>query len=353
MDHDAAHKHIYHLPAVVADLLHLVAPDWVGELDFANLEDRSPEFLNDAHRKSIGDLVFSVRLRRGRLPSGERPYLLILLEFQSKVDLRMAKRVRKYTKLLLDRVSRKGAWRRREGQPWVLPIVVYNGSRPWSASGQASDLMPLPSKRMRRDLALHQPQAYRLLVAGGVLTPGVPMTEDWPLHNRVSATVRLQQANRVRELVPRYLEEAKRFPGVADRAFRQALYAWAKALWTDRTDGGMNFPDFDDLEQNGEEAMTSLMHANWDRNDARLRSEARKQGLRQGRVEEGVRLISRQAALKFGPRTSERIAGLLNGLTEREDLDKVGDWIIECDSGEELLKRVSALGAKAGDGNGG
>ena len=349
MDHDAAHKHIYHLPAVVADLLRLVAPDWVGELDFANLEDRSPEFLNDAHRKSIGDLVFSMRLRRGLLPSGERPYLLILLEFQSKVDLKMAKRVRKYTKLLLDRVSRKGARRRREGQPWVLPIVVYNGSRPWSASGQASDLMPLPSKRMRRDLALHQPQAYRLLVAGGALTSDAPTAEDWPVHNRVSATVRLQQANRVRELVPRYLEEAKRFPCVADRAFRRALYAWAKALWADRTGGGMGFPAFDDLEQNGEEAMTSLMHANWDRHDARLRSEARKQG----RVEEGVRLISRQAALKFGPWTSERLAGLLNSLTKREDLDRVGDWIIKCDSGEELLKRVSALEARAGDGNGG
>ena len=153
--------------------------------------------------------------------------------------------------------------------------------------------------------------------------------------------------------MPRYLEEAKRFPGVADRAFRQALHAWAKALWSDRTGGGMGFPGFDDLEQDGEEAMTSLMHANWDRNDAKLCSEARKQGLRQGRVEEGVRLISRLAALKFGPRTSERLSGLLNGLNGREELDRVGDWIIKCDSGEELLKRVSALEANAGDGNNG
>ena len=174
------------------DLLRLVARDWVDELDLATLEDRSSEFLDAAHRKRLGDMTFSVRLRRGRLGNGERPYLLVLLEFQSEVDRRMAKRVREYAEMLLERVARGDALGKEGGQPWVLPIVVYNGSEPWTAAGQVTDLAPLPSRRMMRYLALLQPQAYRLLAAGGALTSGAGPAEDWPLDNRVSATVRLQ-----------------------------------------------------------------------------------------------------------------------------------------------------------------
>ena len=117
MDHDAAHKYIYSLPEVAANLMRLVAPDWAGELDSATLEDRSPEFLDAAYRKRLGDMVFCVRLRPGPLPGGERPRLLVLLEFQSKVDQRMAERVREYSGLLLDRAARDGVSVRVGGQP--------------------------------------------------------------------------------------------------------------------------------------------------------------------------------------------------------------------------------------------
>ena len=45
--------------------------------------------------------------------------------------------------MLLDRVARSGAPEREGGLPWVLPVVVYNGSEPWTAAGQATDLVPL------------------------------------------------------------------------------------------------------------------------------------------------------------------------------------------------------------------
>ena len=37
------------------------------------------------------------------------------------------------------------------------------------------------------------------------------------------------------------------------------------------------------------------------------------------------------------------MAGLLRNLTAPDELDRVGDWILECDSGDELLSRVSSL----------
>ena len=338
MDHDAAHKYIHGLPEVAADLLRLVALGWADELDLATLEDRSSEYLDAAHRKRLGDMAWRVCFRKGRLRGGGRPHVLVLVEFQSEVDRRMAKRMREYAEMLLARVAQGGAAGQEGGRPWVLPVVVYNGSEPWTAAGQASDLAPLPSERAAADLALLQPQAYRLLAAGGALTSGARPTEDWPLDNRVSATVRLQAAGTPHTLLPRLLEESARFPGAGNEAFRRALHAWARALWEHKS-GGAGFPAFNELEQTKGAVMATVAEAAWDRWDAKVRVEAFAQGIERG----GVRLVGRQAALKFGGETAERLAGLLRGLTTQEDLDRVGDWILECGSGGELLSRVSSL----------
>ena len=94
--------------------------------------------------------------------------------------------------------------------------------------------------------------------------------------------------------------------------------------------------------------MPTVAEAAWDRWDAKVRAEGFEQGIEQGRAAERARL-RRQAALRFGARTGERLSDLLDGLAAGEALDQVGDWIIECGSGEDLLSRVSALPAKAGN----
>ena len=95
--------------------------------------------------------------------------------------------------------------------------------------------------------------------------------------------------------------------------------------------------------------MPTVAEAAWDRWDAKVRAEGVEQGLRQSRAAERARL-GRQAALKFGARTGERLLELLEGLSAGEALDQVGDWIIECSTGEDLLSCVSALQAEAGNG---
>ena len=89
--------------------------------------------------------------------------------------------------------------------------------------------------------------------------------------------------------------------------------------------------------------MATAAEAAWDRWDAKVRAEAFEQGVERGVRQGGARLISRLAALKFGAGTAERLAALLEGLTKQEDLDKVGDWVLECGDGDELLSRVSGL----------
>ena len=100
--------------------------------------------------------------------------------------------------------------------------------------------------------------------------------------------------------------------------------------------------------------MPTIAEVNWDWWEAGLRAEGKEQGIRQGiqqgRVEGGARVVKRLAALKFGPRMAERLSSLVDGLRARKALDQVGDWIIECDSGDELLSRMSTLRAKGSNG---
>ena len=344
MDHDAAHKYLYTLAPVVADLLLLVVPDWAEQLDLAAPEDVSTEFLDEAHRKRVGDMAWKVRFRNGELADGSRPYILLLVEFQSTADRDMARRIHEYTDLLLDRLVRNGVMAREGGLPRVLPVVVYNGSERWAAiggDGGAGHLAPVPSARAERDLARLQPQLYRLV------DENAGSEQDWPKHNRVAATVRLQRSA-PRELQQRLLTEARRFPGAEHEAFRHALHACARAQWADKMGTEAAFPSFDELEQ--EQAMATIFQARWDQEIADARAEGAAQGRELGRAEERElgraeerARLRRQATLKFGLDTAERLSNQLAGLTTRADLDRVGDWIVECDSVEELLSRLHSI----------
>lgn len=59
----------------------------------------------------------------------------------------------------------------------------------------------------------------------------------------------------------------------------------------------------------------------------------------EGRAEGERALLCRLAAQRFGDEVAEGLGGLLAGWAS-EDLVQVGDWIVECASGDELLRRV-------------
>ena len=105
------------------------------------------------------------------------------------------------------------------------------------------------------------------------------------------------------------------------------------------------FPSFEELEQEKQE-MATILQARWAARRAEERELGRELGLAEGRelgrADERNRL-RRWAALKFGSGTAERLADRWADLTTFEDLDRVGDWIIECESGDDLLSRLHAI----------
>ncbi len=82
----------------------------------------------------------------------------------------------------------------------------------------------------------------------------------------------------------------------------------------------------------------------------RVRRDGEALGMERG-VERGVALGMERAlagsrdllrglvARKFGADTGARVAGLLAGIGDMGELQRVGDWIMNCETGAELITR--------------
>ena len=78
--------------------------------------------------------------------------------------------------------------------------------------------------------------------------------------------------------------------------------------------------------------------------DARIRAwrdELVAQGIERGRADERA-LLCRLAARRFDRETAPRLSGLLESLKAADELAVVGDWIVDCETGADLLARVRA-----------
>ena len=312
MDHDALSKIIFALPQVMADLLRVVVRAWVCHLDLATLE-RLPAEHGSPGLRRVGDMTWRVGFRWGRLKDGTRPYIVLPTEFQSTPDRRMAERQWEYVRLHLDGLRRDGTAAREGRLPPVLPVVVYNGAGRWLR--EADPLAELPQE-VARALARHQPPDYALLDAG------TGSGDDWPSGNRVSAWALLQRSDSAEELLAGLRSGLSGFPGAADAAYREALYAWALALWPTLVVDGPALPPLHEFEKDqGGAEMTTLLEARMSKWRARLReqavSEGREQGLEQG-LEQGradaLERLRQEAALNLDPAMAERVSKLIDGL---------------------------------------
>ena len=180
-----------------------------------------------------------------------------------------------------------------------------------------------------------------------------------PLGNRAAATLRLQTERTPADLLARLRKEWLRFPGTADRATRKVLHAWAGALLADMGGAASALPSVDELEgltgPEGEKEMATVSEARLGKWFEEVRAEhvalGMEQGLQRSIEQERARCLARlrrHAAIKFGARTAERLAALLGPSVAAEQLERVGDWIVECDRGSDLIARVSAMLANGG-----
>ena len=356
---DHPFKLIHADPRMVEDTLRgFIAPSWADRLDFDTLAPLEKERVGPALRSRIGDKAWRVERRDGApLADGRRPYLLILLEFQSEMDADMAWRMLEYL-YLLELNQRDIGLHRKEGcAPDFLAVVIHNGAKPWSAT--ATRFGPLLGPPTEAGRALNRWQAY-VVIDYPTLAGDHAFMDRLPPGNRQAALLRLESAPSSK--LPKLLVEAlRRWSGPESAGLRRGFHARAEHLLRRQ---GLALPPLADYErmlaqEQGAREMTTLMEARlqeW--HDSAIaqgvqqgRQQGMQQGMQQGRqqgmqqgMQQGVQqgqkdLLHRLAERRFDAETARRLSGLLDG-ADADRLIEVGDWVVDCASGDELLDRV-------------
>ena len=325
--HDAAYKLLFSFPEMVRDLLAGFVPrEWVEELDLSTLERWPGSHVSDDLRQRHQDRVWRVRLRDRWL------YVLVLLEFQSAVDRTMAVRILAYTALLYQDLLRASS----DPLPPVFPIVLYDGSERWTAVQDVARLSAPPGAY----LAPYQPsQRYFLLDVRGY-TDSLPEGR-----NRVAELIRLARSRGLKEMATIFvgLAEWLSEPEHEHEGLIRAFWEWLDNVHLPAQGLDVELPAL----KNWREAGTMMNEAvnDW---TAPWREESRAEGRAQGQTE----VMRRIAARKFDAETAERLAERLAEIANPERLGEVGEWLIECEHGDELLQRVERLCGTSADGDG-
>ena len=328
--HDPSYKLLFSRPCMVRDLLDgFAARGWSDALDFDTLTLLPASHVSRDLQQRHGDLVWRIRFR------GERwLHLVVLLEFQSTVDRAMALRMWTYTGLIYERLAAEGVLRDHKVLPTVLPIVIYNGGRPWTAPVEAAELLA----PRREALAPYQRSPrYYLLDAGRVADA------DLPAGNLVSALVRLEKARDATSLRGALRALVGLLASQADGELTRAFVAWLyRGLrLSDRLPAGEGDPLalLREADTMLEETVRGWKREWFEQGHAR----GVEQGIEQGIARERA-LLCRQAARKFDGATAEGLAAVLAEVTDPDRLGRVGDWIIECATASDLLARVRGDG---------
>ena len=117
-------------------------------IDLSTIAPQKESFVDDKLRLNIADLLYSVNLKRE--PGTDEPetgYIYLLLEHQSTSDPLMPYRLVKYMIGIIDHhLKHKGG----RTLPFIFPMVLYTGSRPYRHSMDFFDLFEAHKERARQ-----------------------------------------------------------------------------------------------------------------------------------------------------------------------------------------------------------
>ncbi|MCD6010105.1 Rpn family recombination-promoting nuclease/putative transposase [Halomonas sp. IOP_31] len=138
--HDTGYKELFSYPEFVQQLVEGFAPTEIAELmDFSTLKNHSGNYITPLFEEKFEDVVWSVEVTWQGVT--QRVFLYILLEFQSSVDRTMPIRLMHYVACFYDHLLKANETTPSQGLPPILPIVLYNGSAPWTAQQDIYDMV--------------------------------------------------------------------------------------------------------------------------------------------------------------------------------------------------------------------
>ena len=338
---DEFYKIVFAFPRMVRDLVRGFLPTpWTDGLDLERLELLPTAYVSDSWHKRYGDRVWKIPYREGTdHPPGA--YAALLLEFQSEVDPTMPVRMLVYAGLLMQELLRQ-----RQGVvsdvrlPRVMPVVIHRGRKRWTAPLSLTE-MTLPA----RDMEDYQPRMSYLPLDEWHLSP-----HDLPNDNLVSSLIALETSEG--EALDRAVATlAILLDDPIDAEVRRAFREWVEhlrplqALARGRSSAAMLTEEKMTLLESVNERLQKYYDELERQADERGMARGLEQGIARGReqilIEERA-LLRRMAARRFGDDVAASVAAMLVDIEDSEGFAAVGDAIVDCTTGYEILQRVIA-----------
>ena len=314
--HDEVYKFFFSQAPTVAELLEdYLAPDWADQLDLDSLRKLTPEHIGSQLKRRQADMIWRVNFRH-------RPgFMVLLLEFQSRVDPSMAARVLRYVADAYDNLIRETPSGADHRLPPVVVCVVHNGPGPWDACLDMAHLIS-PTLPQLRDLSVRLP--YQVLDMRAL--PGRSLRK-----RRILTWLRELERDggtgKVRAMLDEVLEA---YPGPEHAGIVQAFALWAIGA---ARQWGRSEEELSEITNLTE---ARQMYTQIEEEMARLRDEGHRIGHRKGHREGSRTVLERLVAKKFGADAAAQFSGVVGDLDERDQLDAAADAVIECDTVAEL-----------------
>ena len=350
MDHDAAWKRLFGLPVLVEHMLRGFASPVAERLDFSTLRQLPADSVDTDARQLHGDAAWRVDFNDATGRS-----LVLLLEFQSTVDPLMAARMHAYADAARERLRRQGELDA-DGDARLLPVVLYSGDRPWNAPGGAAEVGVTTDGEPWLPLR----GAYLLLDANR------RAGEDLPRDNLVAGVFGLNAAATPGGMADRMRAMPRGLDGDALRALIDWMRAVLPKKFPQSDAAGViaslerEFPDIP--KEEGTMMALAKRALEWEAEYTRQGFEkglkqglerGEKQGLERGEkqgLERGEKqglaaereLLCRLATRKFGAATGEALVRHLADISDPDRLAGIGERIIDCGTGAELLGWLDA-----------
>ncbi len=321
MSHDASYKLLFSHREMVTDLLRGFLPaEWVAALDFGSLERLSGNYVGDKLQQRYSDLVWRVRWGPNWL------YVVILIEFQSTEDPLMASRIGAYVNLLHQDLVQTGRVLKGAKLPPVLPIVLYNGPKRWTAATELAELIePVPA-----GLEPYQPQIRYLLIDEGRYSDETLSRLE---RNLVAALFRLEKGWPPSVLLDVLTALLDWLRDPAQESLQRAFTEWLKRVWA-------------------KPRLAKMSEADWSRANSLLEvrdmlaerinewsEELFQRGLQQGERQ----ILTRLARSRFGQADADALGALLEAVDDPEQLAVIGEWLVKSADGKTFLARVETL----------
>lgn len=299
---DMLYKQLFAHPEVVRDLLTgFVSAEWTGSLDIGAFERINASYTSENGKARHEDIVWRAKI------GGDWVYVYLLLEFQSRSDPWMALRMQVYVGLLCQDLVAQHRLTRHGKLPPVLPVVLYHGRKPWSASTDLTKLMLPPPEGLER----FQPRQHYLLIDQhrNVGADG--------RSNVLAILFRLMRSNTDDQLREALNVFAERLKSPDMLRARDSLVRWVQAVLRD---------EFCETDVSLEEGPAMLFDKRFKKYEDLLEYEAIERGRAKGRLE-GARLVLQDVLEEMTEDWKAELPADMEEKISGADVQQLRNWV--------------------------